>query len=364
MNKAYKFRLYPTIEQEHMILKTFGCVRFVYNHMLSDRILYYKQKGKLLKNSPAQYKNAFPFLREVDSLALSNAQLHLNAAYANFFRNPKSGYPKFKSKKNKCSSYSTCNQKGSVRIENGKIRLPKIGFVKLKQHRQLPQNAVIKTITVSKTPSNRYFVSVSVEYENQVLPVKPKIFIGLDFAMHGLFVDSEGNSACYPMFYKKSQKKVARLNRRLSKCKLGSNNRRKLRLKAARLQEHISNQRRDFLHKLSAELVNKYDCVVIETLNMKAMSQSLNFGKSVADNGWGIFTNMLAYKLAWSGKTLVKIDKLYPSSQLCSVCGYRNHEVKNMAIRAWICPKCGTHHNRDHNAAVNIMNEGKRITSA
>lgn len=364
MNKAYRYRLYPTAEQRLLLAKTFGCVRFIYNHMLADRILYYEHTKKSLHNTPAQYKTAFPWLKEVDSLALANAQLHLNAAYNNFFRNPKAGYPKYKSKKDNYCSYSTNNQKDSVRIDNGKIKLPKIGFVKLKQHRQLPSNAIIKTVTVSKTPSDKYYVSVLVEYENQVLTSIPRTFVGLDFAMHGLYVDSEGNYADYPRFYRKSQEKLAKLSRKLSKCQKGSNNRKKAKLKVAKLQEHIANQRKDFLHKLSASLVSRYDCVAIEDLDMQGMSQALNFGKSVADNGWGMFTNMLAYKLAWVGKTLVKIDKFYPSSQLCNCCGYQNSVTKDLSIREWKCPNCGTSHNRDHNAAINIMNEGRRLVTA
>jgi len=332
--------------------------------MLADRIMYYEQTKNALHNTPAQYKTAFPFLKEVDSLALANAQLHLNIAYNNFFKNPKIGFPKYKSKKDNYCSYSTNNQKGSVRIENGKIKLPKIGFVKLKQHRGLLDNATIKTVTISKTPSNKYYVSILVEYENQVLPIVPKTFVGLDFAMHGLFIDSNGNCADYPRFYRKSQDRLARLCRKLSKCKLGSNNRKKAKLKVARMQEHIANQRKDFLHKLSASLVSQYDCIAIEDLNMQGMSQSLNFGKSVADNGWGMFTSMLAYKLAWSGKILVKIGKFYPSSQLCHICGYKNSATKDLDVREWDCPNCHSHHNRDHNAAINILNEGRRIATA
>ena len=364
MNKAYKFRLYPTTEQKQLFARTFGCVRFIYNHMLADRILYYEQTKKALHNTPAQYKAAFPWLKEVDSLALANAQLHLNAAYNNFFRNPKGGYPKYKSKKDNYCSYSTNNQKESVRLENNKLKLPKIGFVKINLHRQLPINAVIKTVTVSKTPTDKYYVSILVEYENQVLPVIPKTFIGLDFAMHELYVDSNGVSADYPRFYRRSQERLAKLSRQISKCKLGSSNRRKIRLKVAKLQERVANQRKDFLHKLSAKLIADNDCIAIEDLNMRGMSQALSFGKSVADNGWGMFTNMLMYKAAWAGKTVVKVDKFYPSSQLCHVCGYKNEATKNLAVREWTCSQCGTHHNRDHNAAINICNEGRRIATA
>lgn len=362
MNKAYVFRLYPNVEQKIMLAKTFGCVRFIYNKMLQDRIDYYKETGKSLNNTPAQYKSEFTWLKEVDSLALANAQLNLNRAYKNFFSQPKVGFPKFKSKKKHRFSYSTNNQKGSVRIENGCIRLPKVGFVKLKQHREILPNSIIKTVTVRQNPSGKYYVSILVEYDNQILPIIPHKFVGLDFSMHELFVDSEGNCPEYPRPYRKAEKRLARLQRKFSRTKNTSSNHQKLHIKVARLHEHTANQRKDFLHKKSAELTMRYDVVGIEDLDMKGMAKSLHFGKSISDNGWGMFTNMLAYKLAWQGKQLIKVDKWFPSSQLCHVCGYKNENTKNLNIREWDCPQCNTHHNRDINAAINIREEAKRNT--
>lgn len=360
MNMAYVFRLYPNEEQKIMLAKTFGCVRFIYNKMLQDRIDYYKKTGKSLNNTPAQYKSEFIWLKEVDSLALANAQLNLNKAYKNFFSHSNNGFPKFKSKKKHRFSYSTNNQKGSVRIENGCIRLPKVGYVKLKQHREILPNSTIKTVTVRQNPSGKYYVSILVEYDNQILPIIPHKFVGLDFSMPELYVDSEGNCPKYPRPYRKAEKQLARLQRKFSRTKNTSNNHQKLRIRVARLHEHIANQRKDFLHKKSAELAMKYDVVGIEDLNMKNMARTLHFGKSVADNGWGMFTNMLSYKLAWQGKQLIKIDKWFPSSQLCHVCGYQNKNTKNLNIREWDCPHCGTHHNRDVNAAINIREEAYR----
>ena len=198
MNKAYKFRLYPNKDQSIMFAKTFGCVRFIYNKMLADRISRYKSTGERLNNTPAQYKEEFEWLKEVDSLALANAQLHLNDAYKNFWSNKKNGFPKFKSKKRSKNSYSTNNQKGSVRIEGNKIKLPKIGLVKLEMHRQI--EGKIKTVTISKTPSGKYYISILVEYENQVLPIVPRKFLGLDYAMNGLYVSSDGECANYPKY--------------------------------------------------------------------------------------------------------------------------------------------------------------------
>ena len=369
VNKAYRYRLYPTTEQKMMFAKTFGCVRFIYNKMLSDRLDYYKETGKKLHNTPAQYKEEFPWLKEVDSLALANAQMNLNKAYNNFWNDSKHfGKPRFKSKKNSRASYSTNNQKGSVRIEGHKVKLPKVGWVKLCQHRPLPENSIIKTVTISKTPSGKYYISMLVEYENQILPVIPKTFLGLDFAMHGLYVASDEDEAKYPDFLRKAEKRLAKAQRKLSQKQKESHNREKQRLRVAILHEKVANQRRDFLHKKARYLADRYDVIGIEDISVKAMAKrkkggKFSFGKSVADNGWNMFTNMLEYKLAWQGKKLIKIDKWYPSSQLCHVCGYQNHETKDLSVREWDCPKCGSHHNRDKNAAINIREEARRISA-
>ena len=360
MNRAYKFRIYPNKEQRIMFAKTFGCVRFIYNRMLADKIAYYKKTGKTLQTTPAQYKNEFEWLKEVDSLALSNAQLNLQSAYKNFFTKKSSGFPKFKSKKKSRKRYTTNNQNGSIRIENGKLKLPKAGFVKIVQHH--PMIGKIKSVTIEKTPTNKYYASILVEYESQVLEVELHKFIGLDFSMHDLYVTSDGERANYPRFLRRSEKKLARLCRRHSKRKLGSKNRERMRLKVCLMYEKITNQRLDYLHKKSYELSEDYDAVCIETLNMSAMSRTLRFGKSVADDSFGKFRTMLDYKLYFRGKKLVKADKWFASSQLCSVCGYKNAQVKDLKVREWKCPSCGAKHDRDVNAAINLREEGKRIT--
>ena len=359
MNKAYRYRLYPTTEQKIMFAKTFGC----------DRLDYYKKTGKKLNNTPAQYKEEFPWLKEVDSLALANAQMNLNKAYNNFFSNRKHfGKPSFKSKKTGHASYSTNNQHGSVRIEGNKVKLPKIGLVKLCLHRPLMEKSIIKTVTISKTPSGKYYISILVEYENQILPIIPKKFLGLDFAMRGLYVASDEDDADYPHFLRSAEKRLAKAQRKLSKRQKGSHNRDKQRLRVAKLHEKIANQRHDFLHKKARYLVDRYDTIGIEDISVKAMAKhkkcgKFSFGKSVADNGWSMFTNILEYKLAWQGKQLIKIDKWYPSSQLCHICGYQNDETKNLSVREWDCPACGSHHNRDKNAAINIREEARRISA-
>ena len=364
MNKAFKFRLYPNRQQEQLFAKTFGCVRFIYNRMLADKIKHYEETKKMLHNHPAQYKEDFEWLKEVDSLALANSQLNLQTAYGNFFRSPKNGFPHFKSKHHNDYSYTTNFVNGNIKLENGYLTLPKIKGIKVKQHRLVPNDYRLKSVTVSKTPTGKYFASILYEFDKQIKPVEPNSFIGLDFSMKELYVDSNGVSADYPRYYRSSLVKLQQEQRKLSKMKKGSNNRDKQRIKVAKLHEKVSNQRKDFLHKQSRQITNVHDCVSVEDLNMKALSQSLNFGKSVSDNGWGMFTTFLEYKLKNDGKRFIKVDKFFPSSQMCSVCGSKNPITKDLKVRHWVCPDCGAYHDRDVNASINIKNEGIRIALA
>ena len=364
MNKAYKFRIYPNAEQQIILAKTFGCVRLIYNQMLSDKINHYEETKQKLNNTPAQYKSKFPWLKEVDSLALANAQMNLQTAYNSFFRNPKIGFPKFKSKKSNRRSYTTNCVNGNISIDNGFLKLPKVGLVKLKQHRLILSNYKLKSVTISQTPSGKYYASVLFEYENQIQEQELHDFLGLDFSIHGLYKDSNGNEPAYPRYYRQAEERLKREQRKLTLMQKGSKNRSKQRIKVANLHEKVANQRKDFLHKQSRQIANAYDCVCIENLDMKAMSQSLNFGKSVADDGWGMFVTFLKYKLEETGKRLVKVNRFFASSQICNVCGYKNTATKNLSIRAWDCPECGAHHDRDINAAINIRNEGMRLVLA
>ena len=368
MNKAYKFRIYPNAEQKVMFSQTFGCTRMVYNYYLEKRIKVYEEEKKTFSytkcaNDLTRLKKEKEFLSDVDSISLQQALRHLDIAFQNFSRDKKVGFPKFKSRKNK-KSYTTVCVNNNIKLENGNITLPKIGKIKVKQHRNIPDNYILKSVTVSQTPSGKYYASILFEYENQVLQTELQKFLGLDFSMHELYVDSNGNCPEFPRYYRLSEKKLKKEQRKLSKMVKDSQNREKQRIRVSKLHEKVANQRKDFLHKQSRQIANAYDCVCIENLNMQAMAQSLNFGKSVSDNGWGMFTAFLKYKLEELGKRFVKIDKFFASSQLCSICGYQNPDTKNLSVREWICPCCQTHHNRDINAAINIRNEGMGIALA
>lgn len=362
-NRAYKFRLYPNEEQKIMFSKTFGCVRFIYNKMLEDKIKHYQETKEKLNNTPAQYKSEFEWLKEIDSMTLCNAQINLQSAYNNFFRNPKVGFPKFKSKRKHKDSYTTNNQNGTVSIIDGKLRLPKVGLVKIIQHRIIPSNQKIKSATIEKTQSGKYYVSILVEFEKEIpnLQLDKTKALGLDYASHSFYVDNQDREANYPKFYRNTQTVLSKEQRKLSLMKYGSNNYEKQRIRVAKIQEHIANQRKDWLHKLSFELAELYDYICVEDINMQNMAQSLKLGKSTNDNGFGMFRALLTYKLAERGRRLIKIDKWFPSSKMCRFCRCINKDLK-LSDRIWTC-ECGAVLNRDENAAINILNEGlKQLT--
>ncbi|MGN0421666.1 MAG: RNA-guided endonuclease TnpB family protein [Lachnospiraceae bacterium] len=367
MNKAYKFRIYPDKKQEELLAKTFGCCRFIYNIMLDDKIKEYEATKKMKKTTPAAYKKEYPWLKEVDSLALANVQLHLEKAYKNFFANPSVGFPKFKSRHRSRRSYTTNVVNGNIRLENGKIRLPKLKEVKIRKHREIPEGYVLKSVTISQEPSGKYYASLLYEYEvceNQAEKRKeaePEV-LGIDYAMSGMAVFSDGTRCEYPGYFRKAMVRLAREQRKLSRCQKGSRNYEKQRKKVAVCHEKVRNQRKDFHHKLSHELAERYDAVAVEDLDMKAMSQCLHLGKGVMDNGYGMFRDMLAYKLEERGKKLIKVDRFYPSSKTCSKCGKVKKEL-SLSERIYEC-ECGNRMDRDVNAAINIREEGKRILCA
>ena len=372
-NKAIKYRLYPTTEQTIMFSKTFGCCRKVYNLMLNDKIESYKTTGKFVAVTPAMYKADYPFLKEVDSLALANVQLNLQGAFKNCFskkRKSRNGFPKFKSAKHSRKSYTTNNQKGTVAIiDNKYIKLPKIGKIKTVVHKQPDTDWIIKSATISQDSDGKYYASVLFEYNEtaSTYVADTSNAIGLDYASDGLYVDSDGNKGSNHKYYREGHKKLAKAQRKLSrmqgsrKGEVKSNNWYKQYRKVNKIHKHISNQRLDNLHKISTKIANSYDVVCVESLNMKAMSnRGFGNGKATMDNGYGIFLNMLEYKLADREKYLIKVDKLFPSSQICSCCGTIHKEMKDLSIRKMICD-CGLNISRDQNAAINIKNEGLRI---
>ena len=292
--------------------------------MLADKMEHYKKEKKMLRNTPASYKKEYPWLKEVDSLALANVQMHLESAFHKFFREPSAGFPRFKSKKSSRKSYTT-------NVVNGNIFL-----------------------------EGKYFASLLFCCENQTAEKRPaEKFIGIDFAMQGMCVFSTGERAKYPMFYRNTEKKLAREQRKLSRCQKGSQNYKKQKKRVALCHEKIRNQRKDFQHKLSASLAESFDAVCVEDLNLKGMAGGLHLGKGVHDNGYGLFLSMLEYKLEERGKYLIKVDRYFASSKICSVCGNKKEEL-SLSDRIYYC-ECGNRMDRDVNAAVNIMNEGKRI---
>ena len=372
-NRAYKFRLYPNAQQTVLINKTFGCVRFVYNALLSAKTEHYKKHGAQLKKEVSEYKKDNAFLKEVDSLALANAKLNLETAYKNFF-DKRAKYPTFH-KKGRNDSYTTNNVNGNIEIvssikPNGAeapfgIKLPKLGVVKAKLHRNLGKDEKIKSCTISRT-AGKYYISIITELEKQeVVSVNPQQvaddrILGIDFSVPSFYVDSNGNSVSYPHAYRCMEKKLIKEQKKLSRKVYGSNNYYKQLLKVQRLHQKVANIRKDFLHKLSHKLVRDYDIICFEDINLSNMKRCLRFGKSISDEGFGTFRTYVAYKALRLGKHVIKVDKWYASTKTCNHCGYKNDSL-TLKDREWECPRCGHHHNRDHNAAMNIKDEGIRI---
>jgi len=364
MLKAFRYRIYPNEEQKKFFAKTFGCVRFVWNLMLAEKLSAYEKKEKIPRNTPAKYKLEYPFLKEVDSLALCNVQLQLEKAFRDHFKNKKHfGLPKFKKKKDK-QSYTTNNVNGTIKVDFEKdlLYLPKIKTgIKIKLHRVF--NGQIKSATVRMTKDGKYYVSLLVETENVKNKVKePKSkTCGIDLGLEHFAIitnDFGTYKIEHPKYLRKAEKRLKKLQRDLSRKQKSSRNYLKTKLKLAILHTYISNARNDFLHQLSKTIIDDNQVIVVEDLNVKGMFKSKYISKSISDSGFGTFLRYLEYKAEWYGRELIVVNRFYPSSKLCNVCGYKNKQLK-LSDRYWQCPICGTYHDRDINASLNLYKVGK-----
>lgn len=359
MQKGIKFRAYPTKTQQNLINQTFGCCRLIYNKGLAMRNEAYENGSKIGYSQTSamltelKKTSDFSFLKEVDSIALQQTLRNLDRGFVNFFQK-RASHPTFKSKHNHHQSYRTVNQGDNIRIVDKYLKLPKLGYVKIKQSMKVGK---INNVTMERTPSGKYFVVLNVDFEPEFKMNKGGS-IGIDVGIKDFYSDSNGNVVQNPKHLEKAMRKLIREQRRLSRKQKSSNNRNKQRIKVAAIHEKIRNQRNDFLQKQSTMLVCENQTICIEDLNVKGMIRNHRLAKSIASASWSKFFDMLEYKAAWYGNDVIKVPTMYPSSQTCNCCGYRNPLIKNLAIRNWECPVCHTKHNRDTNASINILHKG------
>ncbi|MEE1247933.1 MAG: IS200/IS605 family element RNA-guided endonuclease TnpB [Lachnospiraceae bacterium] len=365
MQKGVKFRIYPNREQQTIINQTLGCCRLIYNKGLAMRNEAYQNGNKIGYSQTSamltelKKKDEFAFLKAADSIALQQSLRDLDRGFVNFFQK-RASHPTFKSKHNRHQSYRTINQGDNIRIVGKHIKLPKLGYVKVRQSMEVGK---IHNVTIEHTPTGKYFAILNVEFEPQPM-MNQGGMIGIDVGIKEFYSDSNGNVVSNPKYLEKSMRKLIREQRKLSRKEKSSNNRNKQRIKLALVHEKITSQRNDFLQKQSTMLIRENQTVCIEDLKVKNMMRNHKLARNISSVSWSKFFDMLSYKSAWYGNDVVKVPTMYPSSQMCSCCGYKNPLVKNLAIRSWVCPECETKHDRDINASINILNKGLQMQSA